>query len=278
MKYADLHIHTTASDGILGPAEIVKWAYEEGLSTIAITDHDTVSGVGEAVALGEEIGVEVIPGIELGTYVDSHEVHILGYYIDYEAKWFQEKLEGLRQWRNIRAQKLIENLRTIYNIDICIEAVKEIAGDAAIGRPHIGRMLVELGLVSDLKEAFDRYIGSDCPAYVPRQTLSPEEGIDLIKAAGGIPVLAHPGLIGERGIIDYVIDMGIEGIEVFHPSHTPEEEGMFVKLSRQEGLLILGGSDFHDVFNNNSPAMGQKKLHYSHVEKLRVKAKTIRSS
>lgn len=272
MKYADLHIHTTASDGILEPENIVMWANEKNLATIGITDHDTTAGLDTAIAKGKKIGVDIIPGIELGTYVDEHEVHILGYYIDYDRRWFQAELESLKTWRNSRAYELIENLNAIYAIEVSAEHVKKIAGDAAISRPHIGRALVEMGLAKDLSDAFDRYIGNTCPAYVPRRTLSPKKGIGLIKESGGIPILAHPGLIADKSIIAHIIDLGIEGIEVFHPSHMQEEERIFFKLCQQRRLLVTGGSDFHDEFVGNSPALGQKKLHYSHVEKLKARA------
>ena len=272
MKYADLHIHTTASDGILEPENVVLWASKKNLTTIGITDHDTIAGLDRAIAKGKKTGVEVIPGIELGTYVEGHEVHILGYYIGYSQTWLLEELESLKTWRNSRAYELIENLNAIYDIEVSVEHVKKIAGNAAISRPHIGRALVEMGLAKDLSDAFDRYIGNACPAYVPRRTLSPKKGIDLIKESGGIPILAHPGLIEDRNIIDQIIDLGIEGLEVFHPSHMQEEERCFLKLCQQRRLLVTGGSDFHDEFVGNSPVLGQKKLHYSHVEKLKARA------
>lgn len=272
MNCADLHIHTTASDGILEPADVVLWADKMDLATIAITDHDTTAGLDIAIAEGYKSGIEVISGIELGAYMGKYEIHILGYYIDYRQQWFQVRLESLKMWRNSRAQELITNLNHIYDIDLDIEYVNKIAGNAAISRPHIGRALVEMGLAEDLEDAFNRYIGNKCPAYVPRRTLSPKEGIELIKKNGGIPIIAHPGLIEDKNVVEQVIDLGIEGMEVFHPSHTPHQEREFYKICQQKRLLITGGSDFHDRFTDNIPAIGQRRLSYAHVRALKVKA------
>lgn len=273
MSLADLHVHTTASDGVLSPEVVIRWADKLGLAAIAITDHDTTEGLDAAIERGSKVGLEVIPGIELGTYVDGCEVHILGYYIHYSQKWFQSKLESLKAWRNLRAEKLIENLNDIYDIDMDFEHVRKIAGNAAISRPHIGRALMDMGLAKDLTEAFNKYIGNKCPAYVPRRTLSPQEGIDLIKRSGGIPILAHPGLIENKNIVNHVIDLEIEGMEVFHPSHTVCQEAEFFKICQQKKLLVTGGSDFHDELVDGVPVIGQKKLHYSHVRALKTRAK-----
>lgn len=269
MKYADLHIHTTASDGILEPKEVVVWAKRKNLTTIAITDHDTTEGLDSALAMGAQMGIEVIPGIELGTYLDGYEVHILGYYIDYTQVALQEQLEALKSWRDLRAYKMIDKLNDLYDIGINVKDVKRNAGDAALARPHIGRTLVEMGLVKNIKEAFDVYIGNRCPAYTKRRTLSPIRGIELIKVSGGIPVLAHPGLVGKARIVDEVIDLGIEGLEVYHPSHSPSEERRFFRLCNKHELHITGGSDFHDDFSGNSPNLGQRRLHYNYVDRLR---------
>ncbi len=274
MKYADLHIHTTASDGILDPREVVAWAKKISLTAISITDHDTTCGLNDAIDEGDRIGLEIIPGIELGTYANDYEIHILGYFIDYNQPQFQKELELLRVERNSRAQKMILKLKDIYGINLDMDYLKSIAGNAAISRPHIGRALIELGIVTDLHEAFDIYIGNKCPAYVPRSTLSPKEGIELIEEYGGIPILAHPGLIGNMDIVEQIIQMGIEGIEVFYPQHTAHQVGTLIDICHRNQLLMTGGSDFHDEFINNIPAIGKQKLPYTYVEFLKKSRKS----
>ncbi|HHW70446.1 MAG TPA: PHP domain-containing protein [Clostridiales bacterium] len=271
MKYADLHIHTTASDGILSPEEIVKWAKKIFLSAIAITDHDTVNGIESAIKEGTQTGIEVIPGIELGARMGNYEIHILGYYIDYKQSSLQTQLDILQMERTARAKKMIDNLNKLYDIDLDVEYVKKIAKDATISRPHIGRALIEKGIVQNLAEAFDRYIGNGCPAYIPRKTLSPQECIRLIKEYKGIPVLAHPGLIENMNIVKEIIKMDIEGIEIYHPKHTTEQEKLFEELCRQNHLLATGGSDFHDEFIDDVPSMGNIRLPYTYVELLKNK-------
>ncbi len=271
MKYADLHIHTTASDGILPPEEIVRWAKRISLATIAITDHDTINGLDTAIKEGSKVGLHIIPGIELSSHIGNYEVHILGYYINYMRSSLQAKLNILQEERNLRAKKMVSNLKSIYNIDIDMKHIEKIAGNAAISRPHIGRVLIEMEIVQNLAEAFDIYIGNTCPAYVPRKSLSPQECIELIKEYGGIPVLAHPGLIANMDIVEQIVKMGIEGMEVYYPKHTAKQKKKFIDICQQNRLLITGGSDFHDEFINNIPSMGNIHLPYKYVELLKLK-------
>jgi predicted metal-dependent phosphoesterase TrpH len=245
----DLHIHTTASDGTLTPEETVFHAAEKGLKAIAITDHDTVDGIAEALKAGNKTGVEVVPGVEIS--VDHiGEIHILGYYIDYESPEFMEKMAMLQQYRNMRNLQMIEKLRRL-GFNLTMEEVELEAGNGLVGRPHFAAVMVNKGYVKNFNEAFERYIGAGRPAYVKKEKLTPREGIEMIAVAGGIPVLAHPkyvklnGYDGLESLIKELKGYGLRGIEAIYTKHTAEETRRFCKMAKRTGLLITGGSDFH---------------------------------
>lgn len=245
MSY-DLHTHTTASDGIQTPDEVITAALKIGLSGLAITDHDTVDGLEPArqFILRNSLEIELIPGIELNTDYGDNEVHILGYYIDAENEHLISRLADIRQQRLQRAQKIITQLQGM-GLPIEWQRVQELAHGDLIGRPHIARALQERGYVASEAEAFHRYIGKGRSAYVPRYKFTPAEAIGLIKDAGGIAVLAHPGLIREPIVIQEIIELGVEGLEVYYPEHSPEQIIEFKELARLNGLLVTGGSDYH---------------------------------
>lgn len=245
MKY-DLHVHTTASDGVLSPTEVIQKAYRAGLSGLAITDHDTVSGLQEAQEFlrKESLDFTFIPGIEMNTEWDENEIHILGYFLDPLYGPLLDRLVEIRQMRYQRAQKMVQNLQAM-NYQIGMEQVKKMAEGEMIGRPHIARALIENGYFRSIDEAFLKLLGRGKPAFVPRYKFLPAEAIQLIKEAGGVSVLAHPGLIRDPGKIAEVIQLGIEGIEVYYPQHSSEQTDYFLTIARRENLLITGGSDFH---------------------------------
>ncbi|MDF2893197.1 MAG: hypothetical protein K0R80_3564 [Clostridia bacterium] len=275
MHKADLHVHTTASDGLLSPEEVVKWAAYKKLNAVAITDHDTVKGVQPAIDISKQYNVEVIPGIEFSSEHMDEEIHILGYYIDYEQNWLKEKLDEMYKSRYTRAVKMIDRLNEI-GIDITLEQVKAIAESGTIGRPHIARAMQEKGYIDNMKDAFRKYIGKGGPAYVERYRISCQEAIDIIKQLGGVPVLAHPGLINKKECIKEILDMGIEGIEVYHTKHDDEIIRYSLKLAAERKLLITGGSDCHGVFLNNEPIMGNVWVDYKYVELLKQKSETTK--
>lgn len=241
---ADLHCHTTSSDGSLTPRELVQAASKLGLKAVGITDHDTISGWNEATAAGEEFHVEILRGIELNTDWNGIEVHILGYEPSGESIPFQEKLRELREGRSNRIIKILGRLHDL-NVKIAPEEIKAIAQGESIGRPHVAQVLVQRGYVKTIKEAFDQYIGTGAPAYVPHLKLTPEEGINLIRTAGGVAVLAHPGINQlDHQILSWV-KAGLQGIEVNHSDHTPEDEQHYRSLAKLYHLIMTGGSDFH---------------------------------
>lgn len=245
MQY-DLHVHTTASDGVLSPVEVVDKAYERGLCGIAITDHDTVDGLEPAISYqkAKDLPIAVIPGIEMNTEADGQEIHILGYYIDYYNLGLKGRLQEIREARHERAEKMIDKLRGM-GILVSFSQVENLAKGDLIGRPHIAQALMEKNYVCSIKEAFEKYIGRGKPAYVSRYKFLPQEAVDLIKKAGGISILAHPGLIKKQEVVSSIIKLGIEGIEVYYPEHSDRQINVFTELCRKNKLLITGGSDYH---------------------------------
>lgn len=248
---ADLHVHTTASDGTLGPEQVVARAAGLGLTTIAITDHDTVKGISRALRAGRNHGLNIIPGVELSTVLgEEEELHILGLFINYQDPVLNCVLARLRQARWRRMKEMTKRVKEL-GLPVTWSRVREIAGQGAVGRPHLARALVEKGYISSVGEAFSRYIGKGCPAYVPRPRLQPEEAIRLIRQARGIPVLAHPGWIPlER--VRHLMAEGLMGLEVFYPRHNLPTTRRLYRMAKGWHLLLSGGSDFHGLAGEGS--------------------------
>jgi predicted metal-dependent phosphoesterase TrpH len=245
---ADLHIHTNASDGIFTPQEILIQAERAGLSHIAITDHDTVTGL---LAIAEShhssLSPSVIPGLELSTDLPRNEVHILGYYIDVTHAELNRQIKIIAADRFNRAERIVHKLIKL-GFPVSYQRVLEIAGKStAVGRPHIAAALLEKGYFTTMEEVFDNLLKKNKPAYIPHYKLTPQETVDLIKLAGGVPVLAHPGLVGNDQIVLDTIRLGIGGIEVYHPKHTQQQVEKYHELAARHSLAITGGSDFHGI-------------------------------
>ncbi|SFJ56228.1 PHP domain-containing protein [Brevibacillus centrosporus] len=246
ITHADLHTHTKASDGTCDPAENVRLAKEAGLAAVAITDHDTVAGVPAARKAAEELGIEVIPGIEVSSVGRGQDIHVLGYFVPYEDEAFQERLVSLRETRHERNQLLIARLQEL-GIPITLENVyrRKQGTDKNIGRPHIAEELIELGVVASIDEAFAKYLGKEGAAYVNPPRITPQQAITLIKDAGGAAVLAHPGLYDADDLVEELIAFGLDGIEVNHPDNDPDQRARYTAWANEHGLVITGGSDFH---------------------------------
>ena len=250
VQVVDLHVHTSVSDGTYSPRAAVELAKQGGLRAIAITDHDTVQGNKEALDAGKELGLEVIPGVEISVEWEKRAVHILGYFIDWQNDVLASELQNLVRFREERNPKIIEKLNAL-GVAISYTEVKEVAGEGTIGRPHFAQVLVEKGYVRDGDEAFTKYLQRGAPAYVEKKRLTPREGVTLIRNAGGIAVLAHPftieGIDGRRleHVITHFKQEGIEGVEVFYSMHTQEQTRQLEALAKKHGLLITGGTDFH---------------------------------
>jgi hypothetical protein len=240
----DLHLHTTISDGLHSPTEIVRMAQREGLRAIAISDHDAVDGIAEAIAAAQGSALEVIPGLEISTDADDLEVHVLGYYIDYTSTELATELAEFREARVARAKKMLEKLAAL-GVQLSWARVREIAGDGAVGRPHIALALQEAHYVGSSQEAFDRYLGRGRPAYVSRLKKTPLEAIQLIRKAGGLAVLAHPW--GLDALVGGLARQGLVGLEAYYNGYSTEAVGHLCWLARQHHLLCTGGSDFHGL-------------------------------
>ena len=274
LKRIDLHVHTSASDSDLSPSETVRIAKEAGLSAIAITDHDTVSGYEEAEAAAEEYGIEVIPGIEFSTKYKS-AVHILGYFIDVNNKELNETLTEIVNDRDSRNSKCVE-LMQADGINITYESLKKRFGEV-IGRPHFAEVLRECGYVSSVAEAFEKYLGKGQRYWLPRKTVPIERCIELITISGGIPVLAHPFEYSYKDkslceLIEYCIECGVKGIECRHSSHTAGEMAYLEKICEEYSLLKTGGSDFHGTLKPDvkiGTGKGIVSVPYFWLEKLK---------
>jgi predicted metal-dependent phosphoesterase TrpH len=268
MQKADLHVHTNASDGLLSPKEVVQWAARKRIKAVAITDHDTVKGIDEAILESKGTEVEVVPGIEFSAEFNDEEIHILGYYLDYKAERLTKLLQEIHNSRHNRATEIIDKLNSI-GVHITLEQVEAIADNGIIGRPHIARALIESGYIQNIKEAFDKYIGKGKAAYVDRYKITCKEAIDLIKDLGGVSVLAHPGLLRDTSIISSIFGMGLNGIEVYHTKHTAETITKMLCIAHARKLIITGGSDCHGMLTNNEPILGNVWVDYTNVLQLK---------
>lgn len=245
----DLHTHTTASDGTYTPTELVDYAIEKGLTAIAITDHDTVSGLEEAIDYAKDKPIQVIPGIEFSTEYNGKDVHIVGLNIDYKNPFFLEKLERFIDSRDTRNEKMCE-LLTEAGFPMTLKDLEETYPDSVITRAHMARFMYEKGYISNREKAFEKYIGDNCPCYVPREKVNPAQAIRLIKEAGGVPVLAHPILykLSLPKLEELIGDLsahGLIGIEAIYSTYNRADEALIRKLAKQYGLKLSGGSDFH---------------------------------
>jgi 3',5'-nucleoside bisphosphate phosphatase len=277
-KLIDLHTHSTASDGSYSPAEVVRLAKEGGLAAMALTDHDTVDGLPQAVAAGEELGVEIIPGVEISAQFPGGTMHIVGLFVEYQNGVLDQRLAVLKQARMDRNPRIIAKLNGL-GIPITMAQVDRISGGGQVGRPHIARALMETGYVQDLQEAFDKYLGWHRPAYVSKFRFPPDQALAMIREARGIPILAHPftlGLGSAYALKNLVIELkglGLAGLEVYYSEHTPEQEALYQRLARELDLQISGGSDFHGL-NKPEITLGsmpsQDKLTYNLLEALKA--------
>ncbi len=274
MKFADLHLHTLYSDGTYTPVQLVCESQKAGLSAIAVVDHDTVEGISPVIQAAKDADLEVLPGIELSAEYENVEIHILGYLLDYQNKELRLRLDILKKNRRERIYKITDKLKAI-GADLSPEAVLNLAGKGTVGRLHVARALVKEGLVENVFEAFQKYIGDKGPAYVLGFKLSPREAIQLILDAGGIPVLAHPYTIPDDGLILEFIKYGLMGLEAYYPEHSQSMINFYLELARNNNLLVTGGSDCHGNAKSEIK-IGSLRIPYELVEILK-QAKEKRS-
>ena len=266
---ADLHLHTTASDGVVSPREIVRKASELGLEVIAITDHDTVDGVPDAIdEAGHYPGLLVIPGVEINTDLPGGEAHVLGYYMDCNDSEFTRALSELRDSRRERARKILAKLADM-GIPVGWEEVVEQAAGGAIGRPHIARAMQERGYVASLRGAFAGYLGRNAPAYVERKRLGAVEAVELVVKAGGLAVLAHPADIENlEALILQLKRAGLAGIEIYYANYSPATIERLQALAKTYDLIASGGSDYHGLDKSIGTSIGSVDLPRDVVEQL----------
>ncbi len=263
----DLHMHTNYSDGIYSPEELIVKVKDAGVDLISITDHDTVDGIEESIEIGKHHGIEVIPGLEISSDIRDREVHILGYFIDPNNFELGEYLKFFRAERIKRAARITEKLNAL-GLSLSLDDVMDVAKNSAVGRPHIAKALVNKRLVSNYFEAFSKYIGNNCPAYERKVHVSPRSAFKIISDAGGLSFIAHPGNLPDTIMIE-LIEAGLDGIEVVHPSHLPYQVKHYRGIVNEYFLLESGGSDFHGGDRNDYENLGKYTIGISKVEAMR---------
>lgn len=273
----DLHVHSNHSDGVFPVQALLIRASQNGVRVLSLVDHDTVSGIPLAMELAPSHAMELIPGIELNAQDGEEEVHLLGYFLDIQQPQLLERLKVQQELRVGRARKMVEKLQGL-GISIEFEAVRNMAKDSAsIGRPHIALVLTEQGVVSSVEEAFERYLRSGKPAFVPKVRFPAKVAIETILDAGGIPVLAHPGRLKDDEIIQRLLKWGLQGLEVYYPSHSTAQVNLYVSLARKHGLVATGGSDFHGFPGGTFIDIGEQLVPEYVVEELKkIKEKVER--
>jgi predicted metal-dependent phosphoesterase TrpH len=266
---ADLHTHSFCSDGLRTPTQAVEEALRAGVQALSLTDHDTVEGVAEVLEAGQVQGVDIVPGTELSAHVKDREVHILAYCVDWHAVPLLEHLELLRQRRHDRGAAIVERLNDL-GVELTLEEVLSKASGGLVGRPHIAAAMISRGVVATKEEAFVRFLGDRAPAVVPKPYTSAQEVMALVHQVGGVTVLAHPGHSVSEAVIGQLVDWGLDGIEVFHPSHQPLQIEFCQQLAQRHDLLQSGGSDSHGEVAG--PRIGDCGIGCEAVEAIRDRA------
>jgi predicted metal-dependent phosphoesterase TrpH len=272
----DLHLHTTVSDGRLTPSELVAFVASKGLKVVSVSDHDTTDGLAEAYQAAKQYpDLRIIPGIELSTDIPGDEIHMLGYFIQYEEEKFQSILHRFREGRLERGRLMVEKLAQ-HGIHVEWERVQEIAGEGSVGRPHIALAMVEKGYFKEPKDAFAEYLGRNGLAYVERQKMTPEEGVQMLAQVGGVAVLAHPAqLVDLDSTVAQLKAVGLMGMEVHYAMYLPETIQGLADVARRHGLIPCGGSDYHGLGNTGEPLPGTMGPPMETVERLEEAAQKL---
>jgi predicted metal-dependent phosphoesterase TrpH len=274
----DLHSHTIASDGGLSPRELVREAARRGVRVLAITDHDSTEALAEAFdEVAKHPPMTLVPGIEINCDVDGGEIHILGYFLEYEVEWFQTFLREQRSERKERVHRIAARLAEL-GMPIDPEEVFALVKEGSAGRPHIAQVMLARGYVKTYREAFDRYLRAGGPANVPRKKLSPAQAIATIRKTGGVPVLAHPGLADLDGMIPDLVKAGLMGIECYYQEHSAAQTLNYLRMCKDWNLVTTGGSDFHGLHIGRSNPLGTPAVPLSVYEALKAKAEEARAA
>jgi 3',5'-nucleoside bisphosphate phosphatase len=273
MRYADLHLHSHFSDGTYKPADLAAQALRHGLAAIALTDHDSIEGCAGTAQACEAVGIEFIAGTELTAEEGGDEVHVLGYFVDTQNATLLTQIAKFQEVRQNRIREIVARLNRL-RVPLSADAVFALANCRAPGRPHVARALVAARLCGTLDEAFDRFLKRNRPAWVPKFKMGGKDAIDLIHQAGGLAVLAHPGLNRTDTVIPALVAAGMDGIECYHTKHSPSMVTYYLEMAGQLHVLVTGGSDCHGM-SKGKPLMGTVKVPYQHVEALRARAAEI---
>lgn len=277
-RLIDMHVHTTASDGQFAPAQIVAMAAELGLGGVAVTDHDTVAGIAEAQAAAEKAGIKLLPGIEVSTVAEGKDIHVLGYFTNNQNEQWQQRIARLGATREGRNELLVQRLNEL-GFPLTMDEVREISGElGSVGRPHFAEALVRRGIVATKQQAFEQYLGEGGKAFIKRQRIHPTEAFQWIREAGGVCVLAHPGIYGDDALVEQLLQAGPDGVEVKHSDHTPEQIAYYTELAERYGLIATAGSDFHGYYEEGHSFHGglgsvtasldvYEQLHSLHMER-----------
>jgi 3',5'-nucleoside bisphosphate phosphatase len=267
MKFADLHLHTNFSDGTFTPEELVLHAQKAGLACIAVTDHDSVEASARAAAACAAVNMEFVSGTELTAEHDDTELHVLGYFLDTSNEKLLAEITKFQAVRQNRIHEMVTRINEM-GLPLQAESVFGLANCKSPGRPHVARAMVKEGLVRNLDEAFERFLKKGCPAWVPKSKISALDAIDLVHQAGGIAIMAHPGLNRTDNIIPGLVDAGLDGIECFHTKHSTATSERYLEIADTYHLLVTGGSDCHG-YSKGKPLIGTVRLPYDHVGKMK---------
>ena len=273
----DLHSHTTASDGALAPRDLVKLAAKHGVRVLAVTDHDSVSGLPEAIEEAAKHGIEIVPGLEINCDVEGAEIHVLGYCVDWQAEWFEAFLGEQRAERTARVHRIVERLGEL-GLTLTAEEIFAICKEGSPGRPHVAQAMVKRGYVKSVREAFDRYLRSGGPANVPRRRLTPTEAVGVIRRAHGVPVFAHPGLANRDEMIPELVQAGLAGIETYYPEHSAGQIEAYSAICRQHDLVATGGSDYHGPHTGRANTLGHPHVPLKVWQELKARAQRLQSA
>jgi 3',5'-nucleoside bisphosphate phosphatase len=273
----DLHSHTTASDGALAPRDLVRLAARHGVRVLAVTDHDSTEGLPEAIDEAARHGIEIVPGLEINTDVPGAEIHVLGYCVDWQAEWFQAFLREQRAERTARVHRIVERL-TGLGMPLAADEVFAICKEGSPGRPHVAQAMVNRGYVKSVREAFDRWLRADGPANVPRRRLTPAEAVAVIRRAGGVPVLAHPGLANRDEMIPGLVAAGLAGIETYYPEHSVGQITGYRRMCQRLRLVATGGSDYHGSHTGRASTVGSPHIPLEVWHALKQKAQELRTA
>lgn len=274
--YADLHVHTTYSDGMFSPEKVVRTAIGSGLRAIGVTDHDCIDGIEPCIEAARGTALEIIPGVEISAAKDEIEIHVLGYFIDWKDPSLLRKLQRIREDRVKRLKKMVA-LLCEHGAPVRMEKVFSKDMDGTVGRLHLARVMVEENVAKNTKEAFSRYIGDGKPCHVRHRRLEYTDAIDMIREAGGVPILAHPGSIARDEYLGSYVGAGLRGIEAFHTRHSPAASDRYLAMAEKYGLLVTGGSDCHGMIEKSGILIGKVKVEYRLVVDLREEAEKIRA-